>query len=86
MVSIKLVVANDKTLVGLGDCWSPDLLISLGGLVLIGSLVYHNVKGGILIGISVLTCIFWRMDESYPEKIMEWPSLETGPEDYIDLR
>jgi xanthine/uracil/vitamin C permease (AzgA family) len=32
---------------------------ALGGLLLIGSLIQHNVKGGILIGIFVVSLITW---------------------------
>ncbi|GMH79623.1 hypothetical protein TrST_g7884 [Triparma strigata] len=85
MVSVGLVVGNEKTLVGLGDLTNIDLIISLFGLVLIGSLVYHNVKGGILIGITILTTIFWFLDSSFPDKILEFPKLSTSVSDFVDL-
>lgn len=85
MVSVKLVVANDKTLVALGDLTDLPLLVALGGLVLIGSLVFHNVKGGILIGITFLTCFMWYLDGQMPASFVEMPHLQMGVSDFIDL-
>ena len=85
MVSVKLVVANDKTLVGLGDLSDRPLVISLCGLILIGSLVYHNVKGGILIGITVLTVTMWSLDGSAPDSFVSFPRLEMSPSDFVDV-
>ena len=86
MVSIHLVVGNSKTLVGLGDITSPPLILSMLGLCLIGTLVHHDVKGGILIGITCLTLFTWYVDGSAPSHYLEWPRLENSVSDYIDLR
>ncbi|GMH47571.1 hypothetical protein TrRE_jg12044 [Triparma retinervis] len=85
MVSVKLVVKNDKTLVGMGDLADPSLLISLAGLILIATLVNANVKGGILIGITILTLTFWYLEDEFPTQIMKLPTLEYGPSTYLDL-
>jgi len=44
MVSINLIVADNKTLVGLGDISDTDLQLSLVGLLLVASLLYHDIK------------------------------------------
>ncbi|GMI43016.1 hypothetical protein TrCOL_g3865 [Triparma columacea] len=85
MVSVKLVVKNDKTLVGMGDLTDPSLLISLCGLILIATLVNANVKGGILIGITILTVTFWYLEDDFPSQIMKLPSVTYGPSTYLDL-
>ena len=85
MVSVGIVVANDKTLVGLGDIWGFKGLVSIGGVVLIGSLVHHGVRGGILLGIAALTCFCWTVEGGVPEKFLSWPSLGMSPSDFIDF-
>ena len=58
MVSIDLIVANPKTLVELGNVFgSTDIQLSLIGILLVASLLYHSVKGAILIGITFLTIV-----------------------------
>ena len=70
MVSVGLVVGNDKTLVGLGDLTDDRLQLAMFGVVLIGSLVYHDVKGGILVGITTLTLISWYMEGGVPSHFL----------------
>ena len=43
------------------------------------------MKGGILIGITILTTIFWFLDSSFPDKILEFPKLSTSVSDFVDL-
>jgi adenine/guanine/hypoxanthine permease len=74
MVSIDLIVANPKTLVELGNIFgSTDIQLSLVGILLVASLLYHNVKGAILIGITFLTLVAWIMNQSWPTTIFELP-------------
>jgi AGZA family xanthine/uracil permease-like MFS transporter len=80
-----LIVDHDRTLVTLGDVWSTNIIVSMLGLIMIGSLVYHNIKGGILIGIAALTFVFWNIDDSYPSQIFSFPTLENSISDYVDL-
>jgi adenine/guanine/hypoxanthine permease len=44
MVSIKLVVADPQTVVALGDLSDVRIWLSLAGLALTGSLLFHQVK------------------------------------------
>ena len=85
MVSVKLIVANQKTIVGLGDLTDFNLQLPLAGLILIGSLVHHNIKGGILIGIVVLTTICWSINDTYPTQILEWPAMTLSPNEMVDF-
>ena len=38
----------------LGDLYDYDIWLSFAGLVLIGTLIYHDIQGSILIGILLL--------------------------------
>jgi adenine/guanine/hypoxanthine permease len=79
MVSIGLIVANPKTLVELGDVFgSVDIQLSLVGILLVASLLYHNVKGAILIAIALLTVTAWTMNQSWPTTIFELPQYHTN--------
>lgn len=51
LINSQTVVANDATLVALGDLSSPTVVLSFVGLLIIGILHHFNVKGDILIGI-----------------------------------
>jgi AGZA family xanthine/uracil permease-like MFS transporter len=83
MVSINLIVANPKTLVELGDVWGDaDLQLSLAGILLVASLLYHDIKGAILIGIALLTFIDWALNNSWPETIFQVPAYHSN--DYWD--
>lgn len=74
MVSVGLIVANPKTLVELGDIFGDfDLQLALAGILLVASLLYHDVKGAILIGITLLTVIDWTLNQSWPETIFQVP-------------
>ncbi|HEX7023053.1 MAG TPA: NCS2 family permease [Trueperaceae bacterium] len=55
-INAGIVVDNPATLVGLGDLRGPGVLLSIFGLVIIGTLLALRVRGAILIGI-VLTSI-----------------------------
>ena len=73
-----LVVANPATLVSMGDLHDPSLLLSLGGLLLIGALMRRGVKGGILIGVLGVTAIAWISGLSpMPQRWVQLPSLPT---------
>lgn len=49
MVSIKLVVADPRTVVALGDLSDVRIWLSLTGLALTGSLLFHQVGGGLCV-------------------------------------
>lgn len=53
--SAGIVVKNDSTLVTIGELGSPGTILALLGLVLTIVLVIRGVKGGILIGILLIT-------------------------------
>ena len=51
-----IIVANDATLVGLGDLTSPTVLLAIFGIVVSVILLTFNIKGGIFYGM-ILTAI-----------------------------
>ena len=51
LINAGIVVNNDSTLVGLGDLGSPQVVLAIVGLLIIGVLHHYKVKGDILIGI-----------------------------------
>lgn len=51
MQNARIIVANDATIVGLGSFTDLDMVLALVGLIIIASLVYFKVTGGVLIGI-----------------------------------
>jgi AGZA family xanthine/uracil permease-like MFS transporter len=83
MVSIQLIVADEKTLVAMGDLSQWTMQLSLLGVMLIASLMYHNVQGAILVGITILTLIFWTINKSWPSYFFEIPNWD-GVQ-YIDV-
>ena len=57
-----LVVGNPGTLVTMGHLSDPRCLLTLGGTVLIGAMVWRRVRGAIIIGVLGVTvaCVFIR--------------------------
>jgi len=51
LINAGIVINNDSTLVGLGDLGSPQVVLAVVGLLIIGVLHHYKVKGDILIGI-----------------------------------
>ncbi|MBQ0115074.1 MAG: NCS2 family permease [Bacteroidales bacterium] len=52
-----IVVANDATIISLGDITCGKALLGIIGLIVTGVFVARNVKGGILLGIAVTSVI-----------------------------
>lgn len=74
LVSIDFIVANPKTLVEMGDVWGdPNLQLSCAGMLLMASLLFHDVKGAILIGILALTLAEWYMNSDWPSTFFQLP-------------
>lgn len=55
--SAKVVVSNPDTLVSLGDIHSPQVLLTIVGFCFIVTLEHFRIRGGIIIGILVITAI-----------------------------
>jgi AGZA family xanthine/uracil permease-like MFS transporter len=75
MTSVKMVVANSETIVGLGDISNYQVWLPLVGLILTGSLLFHQIEGGILIGIGVMTLLTWVIESSYPSSWVQFPNI-----------
>lgn len=70
-----LVVANEATMVGLGEVTSPPVLLALGGLVVIAALLARRFHGAILTGIIGVTVVAWVLGLSAPpDRIVTIPS------------
>mmetsp|Transcript_51476 Transcript_51476/g.124284 ORF Transcript_51476/g.124284 Transcript_51476/m.124284 type:complete len:488 (-) Transcript_51476:99-1562(-) len=73
MVSVHLIVPKDDTLIGLGDMSDLALQLTMVGMLLVGTLIYWDVKGGILIGIAVIAVAQWWIDSDWPTEIAHYP-------------
>ncbi|KAJ0402630.1 hypothetical protein ATCC90586_010869 [Pythium insidiosum] len=83
---VSLVVANESTLVALGDLSDYNVWLCLAGVLLIGTLLSHNVKGSILIGIVVISLISWAIEGNWPREIVSLPRPKYSFGETIDLR
>lgn len=85
LVSVGMIVPNPKTLVELGPLHSSwELQLCYAGIILLASLLYHDVKGAILIGIAVLTIVVWTFQDSWPSTWTEMPRYEAPEYDVWD--
>mmetsp|Transcript_1102 Transcript_1102/g.2180 ORF Transcript_1102/g.2180 Transcript_1102/m.2180 type:complete len:463 (-) Transcript_1102:13-1401(-) len=83
LVTVGMIQSNPKTLVELGPVWSDsELQLFLIGILLVGSLLHHDVKGSILIGIFALTLIEWFFKGSFPTQIFQLPHYNSN--DFLD--
>lgn len=86
LVSVHVVVANAQTIVGLGSVANPAMWMTLSGVILTGTLIYHEVPGGVLLSIVALTLCEWVSTGDYPASPFEAPRVEVGPARLLDLR
>lgn len=56
-----VIVGDPATLVGLGNVRNPATALALFGLILMVALEIKRVRGSILIGVLVTTCIAWAL-------------------------
>jgi adenine/guanine/hypoxanthine permease len=74
MVSVNLIVPDEDTIVGLGDVLGDVTLhLTMFGLILVASLIYWDVKGGILLGIALVAILQWAISSSWPTNIADVP-------------
>eukprot|EP00751_Fragilariopsis_kerguelensis_P018101 CAMPEP_0170841394 /NCGR_PEP_ID=MMETSP0734-20130129/5151_1 /TAXON_ID=186038 /ORGANISM="Fragilariopsis kerguelensis, Strain L26-C5" /LENGTH=498 /DNA_ID=CAMNT_0011209393 /DNA_START=267 /DNA_END=1763 /DNA_ORIENTATION=- len=79
MVSVNLIVPNDQTMIGLGPVTTDiELQLTMVGLLLVGTLLYWNVKGGILIGMGVIAIIQWTVTTTWPTQLIELPTIQNN--------
>ena len=78
LTSVNVVVANPKTIVGLGPVMQKEVWISIMGLVFLGTLLFHKIKGAILVGIIGISLFTWTLDQSFPTKVIDFPSFENA--------
>jgi len=85
MTSVNMVVSNELTIVGLGPIYNLRLWLSLLGLLIIGTLLYHQVTGAILIGICFQTLITWYLEDTFPKTYIDFPTTKLSPSDLINF-
>jgi AGZA family xanthine/uracil permease-like MFS transporter len=86
MVSVELIVPNTDTIVGLGNVASDSKLwLTILGMILVASLLYHNVKGGILIGIAVVAVLQWGTTNTWPTDILDIPMFHHHQYIHLDV-
>lgn len=71
--NIQFVVKDENALLKMGD-FSQTVILAFAGLILLALLHHWNVKGGIIIGISVITLVSWGINNTWPHTIMTIPS------------
>jgi len=59
-----IVIANEATLVGLGDVASLPVLLAALGFIIMAVLSYRKIPGSIVIGILVISIIAWIIGEA----------------------
>jgi len=80
-----LVVSDTETVMGLGSLMNIKVWVLLVGLLFTGSLLYHQVPGSILIGVSACTTFVWWATNSWPSKFVEVPALQNTFSENIDF-
>ena len=53
------IISNPDTIVGLGAISTPEVMLAALGLLVIAGLEYRGMKGGILVGILLISAIGW---------------------------
>ncbi len=70
-----LIVANEATLVGMGDIGDPKVLLGVGALFLAVLLYAKRVRGGFLIAMLVAAVVAWGFGlEPLPKEFISFPA------------
>jgi AGZA family xanthine/uracil permease-like MFS transporter len=84
LISVGFIVDDPATLVSLGDVWKDgSIILSMCGLLLIGSLMYHQVKGAVMFGMFAVTIVFWAVKDAWPSAVASVP--RSSGETYVDF-
>ncbi|GAX72901.1 hypothetical protein CEUSTIGMA_g356.t1 [Chlamydomonas eustigma] len=84
--SAGVVVANEDTMVGLGDLATLNVALAVGGLALIASLHYNKVRGSILIGMTVTALSYFTILNKWPAKVFALPEIQFFPHDFSQIQ
>ena len=77
--SVHIVVpASDGGLVQLGPLYSRDVVGTWMGLLLLATLTYYDVRGGVLLSMGLITVMVWFLD-GWPGNIFSVPALSAFP-------
>lgn len=83
--SVKIVVPNKHSVVAMGSLYNSNALLTCFGLIVIGSLIYHKVKGAILLGVVTVSLITWTLNNTFPVHFISYPTIETNAFDLITI-
>ncbi|KAF6263362.1 hypothetical protein COO60DRAFT_1621686 [Scenedesmus sp. NREL 46B-D3] len=83
--SSKIVVPDKETMVTMGDLLGLEPVLAIGGLAVIASLHFRNVKGSIIIGIMVTALAYFTLKDTWPTEFLALPHLQTFELDFSDL-
>ena len=50
---------------------------------MIGTLLFHQIKGAILIGIALLAIVSWTTEHNYPSAFIQWPYPQMSVHDFL---
>lgn len=80
-----IVVADPETMVTVGDLLALKPALAIGGLALITSLSYRNVRGGIMIGVLLAALTYFAVAGGWPTHFVALPHLRIGTFDWTSL-
>jgi len=75
----QLAVLSPETLGQLGSLKSYVVWLSLAGVLMIATAQYHQVKGATILCLSVISCVAFFVEGSWPARLVQWPSFSDLP-------
>jgi AGZA family xanthine/uracil permease-like MFS transporter len=66
MQTSKIVVPDKETMVTMGNLLGLEPVLAIGGLAVIASLHYRNVRGSIIIGVMLTALAYFVASKSWP--------------------
>ncbi|CAM9164158.1 unnamed protein product [Heterosigma akashiwo] len=83
MGSAGMVAGDPETILRLGDLHNWDFWLCLFGLVLLATLLFHQVRLTWFITMFALTITSWIMNRSWPTGFVCWPDPLPAPDVYL---
>jgi len=69
----EVVVRDPDNFLRLGDLSNKRVWLCFFGLVLVSSLLYHQVRGALFFSVFLLTLICWVFIGNWPQHFVDWP-------------
>ena len=70
---VEIIVANTETLLNIGDLGGMNQILTLTGVLLTISLIYHKVQGAVLIGLVTMSILSWSIENTWPTDVLSLP-------------